>query len=316
MAANNPLPGIRWEHLSDACVEGAIDRLGFQFPVNHAVYTASRQGRQQFLADLGIAPWQCLPLPALPTTAPAPTVAPVAPPKPPELNKQQKQESTRDFLGRLDGYFMVVPTAATDQAKLQYLFGAAGPALANFVTTLMQQGVTDYATVRQRALERFEPSFVNHLHHFQQARKQPRETFLEFGYRLRQSYLGYLQQTESDITPPQEPAVTKALICQLMTTIFPSARQHMDTVLVQQPDISWHEFLQQLESFAASRRPPSFPQQQGNSGVSNASGAGSGHQPPWRPRLANGAQGPPRCFTCNRVGHRAADCPQTQRQGN
>jgi hypothetical protein len=308
----NPLPGVQWVHLSDNCITDAIDRLGLVFAATPGVYADNRQGRVQFLGDIGLQPWQCLPLPNMPVgpgaAAPPPPVAVLqAPPTPklPDLKKQDKDETVRAFLGRLDG-FLVIANLVTDTAKLHCLYGAANTMLSNFVTAQVQGGTLDYATIRQRAIDQFEPSFVLHLQLYQSARKTARETFPEFGQRIRAHYLGYLQQDEGQITPIEEVNITKALISQALSTVSMAAQSYMNSQLLQQPAMTWHAFLTQLEAFAAARRPVADGQSSSNS---NRSSYRRTTQP------GNG-KAPPTCFTCGQTGHTSPSCPQRQGHGN
>ena len=307
----NPIPGVQWQHLSDQCILDAIDRLQLVFPAPSSVYADNRQGRVQFLGDIGIQPWQCLPLPATPAV-PVPPAGPHQPPTPklPDLNKQAKDETARAFFGRLDGFLSITNTA-TNAARLQCLYGAANSVVSNFVSTQVQAGTTDYETIKQRAIERFEPSFLMHMQLYQSARKQSKETFCDFGYRLRMHYLGYLQLTEGEITPDQETHICKAMVSQVLGTLSAQAQKHMSAQLLQQPNMNWHQFLTQLEAFAASRR---------QSSDTEAQGANL----PWSQRRPhhNGthggqpARGQSQCFVCGHTGHLSTTCPRRKGPNN
>ena len=302
----NPLPNIRWQHLSDHEIEEAIDRLGFQFPPNHAVYTNTRQGHQQFLSDIGIQAWQCLNLPQPPGNQAPPAPAPH--PKVPDLNKQGKEETVREFFTRLEG-FLAVTNAATDNQKLQYLYSAANKDLATFVTSQVQGGITDFDTIKTTALGRFEPSFMAYLAQFQNAKKRPAETFTEYGYRLRSYYLGYLKQTEDNLTAPEAHLVRNALVDKITAQLSFAASRYVTDVLLREPDLDWHSVVVRLEAFASVRRTPDNFSATSDTTSQFRSQAGRGQGRDHQPRQ------PHKCFVCQQPGHLAPQCP-SRHQGN
>jgi hypothetical protein len=261
---------------------------------------------------VGIQPWQCLALPQSSAGATAPPPGQhVHHPKLPDLNKQGKDETTQDFFTRLDA-FLTVANHTSDQAKLQCLFGAASPTLAAFIAHEVAGGSQDYADIRTKAIARFEMNFLAHRQLYQTAKKQQKETFQEFGARLRGHYLGYLKTSEGQLSNQQEVDTTKALISQTLSTVAPSTLQYMNGLLMLNSEMKWQEFLNHLESYAAARRTQSQSSGSGSTGSNPLAQSQDGRQ---NPGAGDRRGGRPRgsevlCFKCGEPGHLSATCQQ------
>lgn len=289
--------------------------------------TAVKQDMINYLVNLGITPAHLVPaphqFPPVILPGPAPPAAPLAAhavhqPKI-EVPKQVSNETSSQFFHRLDAFFLL-HGIVDDHRKIAFLLSAAGPPIATFVSDHITAGVTIYADIQRSVLEAFEQSFLQYLQDFLNMKKRYTETYVEFGRRLRQAYLGYLRIQESAITPPMEQLITKALIAQLMQLLPHTARLHIQNQLLINPDICWNAVLSTTDIFLSANRMTSLVGQQTHSFHPRP------HQPNIRPNHQghNHPQGPvrrhdpPSCYSCGQRGHLAPNCPRlgNPRSGN
>jgi hypothetical protein len=217
--------------------------------------------------------------------------------RPPDVNKQGDKESVRMFLTRLEGY-LAVCNITTEDRKLQYLFSAANSQTASFVAEQVQSGCTNFNTIKQAVIQRFEPSVFIHAQQFRTMTKRSDENFLDFGHRLRQSFLASIGKSEGDITPDHELIITQNLLNQLLSTISSGAQDHLNNFLLVNQQASWTQTITCLEVFAASRR-------------SNQRPATNNKQPAGGRRGARTGV----CYNCGSPDHYADQCPSPSKNG-
>lgn len=115
----------------------------------------------------------------------------------PTLASQGSNEDVSAFIQRADQLF--AQSRVADYHRNGFLLEAAQPSVKAYASSLMDTGITDYNVICERLKAAFSKSFVQLLAEFRATRRQPGETFVIFGNRLKQLYQAIHQFSNADM---------------------------------------------------------------------------------------------------------------------
>jgi hypothetical protein len=164
-----------------------------------------------------------------------------------KMRKQYATEEIADFLKYAEVFFQLDHTR--EENKTGLLISVVTTDICKAMETIISKDPSaTYDDVRNLLLDQNVISRFDRLTRFRQMKPAPGENILQFGSKIRATYLQYLLITE-DKTGPMETAIVGALMEQLFDVIDPTISAHVKIKVGENPEMTWIEILKITENF-------------------------------------------------------------------
>ncbi|CAG0919974.1 unnamed protein product [Notodromas monacha] len=153
---------------------------------------------------------------------------------------QSPNESIEMYLRRLETTFKHDGTP--NFTKVNCLIGHSQPKVAEATQLLYDQGFEDYDVIAEKLKARFGLSPFEHFTRFQQFHPAPDELFSQFGPRLRDKYLRYVDLPANEVRQ-HETAIMRALIGQLLSITTGGLHAQLHARATADRSLTWDDCL-------------------------------------------------------------------------
>jgi len=217
-----------------------------------------------------------------------------------DIKKQDDHESIEEFINRLDALFDI---AGTHQAhRLPQLISAASPKVGAIIADFYKIGLVNYQDVRAELLKQYGLTTWDKWQKFASTKRGQRETWIQFGRRLRRLLEVALNVNETT-SPDGTVVIEKWLQFIITDNMVQPLRGHICEILESDNRPTWIEVLERADKFEATHKDPNVRRNLTSQDKSQSKKQDQSKQPT--------------CFYCHVIGHVAPDCPQKpKRQGN
>ena len=252
----NPIQ-IPWAHLTAPVINQSIQLFGFQIP---EADNANRETRVAFLIASGITATQCMHIVHPLIFNHQPAAVPIPPAPVPavirrslfKIAQQGSDEQTMKFINRADICLRTAPH--DDEIRMHSLLNASGPELNLVIQNHLGTGVIRYQDLIDVLRREYKVSKSTALYQFEIASYKSGETFHNFGRRLLELFMDFMDRPLADFAP-LEYCIKHALFVKLIQFVPQCIRAEVITYFSSHPNIPWYELLTHIDCEHTARLP-------------------------------------------------------------